>query len=181
MGKQVSLVVECKSRVSLHSFSKDGGNMANYKLQVTLSLGWNGNDLFIDGELSPPTDRNLRELALVQKFWDGASTKTNHASFSFGDVEFPFIEFDTETGYPADWGDPEVPQQQYVMAYFNIPSRVVSEFLQLLEFEESDFDDDEFIEFEGDFDGLTGINLTLTFNDQNVFPEVTPNISVYRE
>jgi hypothetical protein len=155
--------------------------MSNYKLQVTLSLGWNGNDLFINGELAQPTDRNLRELARVEKFWEGASTNTNSASMSFGDVHFPFIEFDTETGYPADWGDPEVPQQQYVMVYFDIPSSVVSAFLQLLEFEQSDFEEEEFIEFEGDFDELTGLNLSLTFNDQTVFPEVTPSISVYRE
>lgn len=36
--------------------------MTNYGLQVTLSLGWNGNPLYdINGELVQPTDRNVRE------------------------------------------------------------------------------------------------------------------------
>jgi len=152
--------------------------MSNYRLLVTLSLGWNGNPLYINDELVEPTAVNLKEKALVEKYFAGASTNTNFARMSFGEVELPFIEFYSESGYPSQWGDPEVPDQQYVMVDFEIPSSVLTELLALLEIDEEEFEEEESIEIERDFDDFGDLIFLLSFDGEDVRAEVRPVIAI---
>ncbi len=154
--------------------------MSRYKFSVTLSLGWNGNPLYINDELVEPSDVNLREKALVEKYFAGESTKTNWAKMSFGEVELPFIEFYSESGYPSQWGDPEVPDQQYVMVDFEIPALVLTELLALLEIEEEEFEEEDSIEIERDFDDFADLKFSLAFKGEDVRAEVRPVISISR-